>query len=172
MSSFSPFRAPFAPDDAALARVLLERSKLSVATDARIDGRASGLIDAIRSQATGLGGVEDLLREYSLSTQEGLALMVLAEALLRVPDGATADKLVEDKLGQGDFAHHETRSDALLVSASAWALGITARVIRPGETPEGILATMVKRLGAGRDTAGDAGSREPFCARPDDWRGA
>jgi RHH-type proline utilization regulon transcriptional repressor/proline dehydrogenase/delta 1-pyrroline-5-carboxylate dehydrogenase len=147
MSSFSPFRAPFAPDDAALARVLLERSNLPAATDKRIDQRASGLIDAIRSQATGLGGVEDLLREYSLSTQEGLALMVLAEALLRVPDGATADKLVEDKLGQGDFAHHETRSDALLVSASAWALGITARVIRPGETPEGILATMVKRLG-------------------------
>ena len=119
MSSFSPFRAPFAPDDSALARVLLERSKVSAATDTRIDERASGLIDAIRSQATGLGGVEDLLREYSLSTQEGLALMVLAEALLRVPDGATADKLVEDKLGQGDFAHHETRSDALLVSASA-----------------------------------------------------
>ena len=88
-----------------------------------------------------------MLREYSLSTKEGLALMVLAEALLRVPDAATADRLIEDKLGQGDFAHHETRSDAFLVNASAWALGITARIIQPGETPEGILGQLAKRLG-------------------------
>ena len=73
--------------------------------------------------------------------------MVLAEALLRVPDAATADRLIEDKIGQGDFVHHETRSDAFLVSASAWALGITARVIQPGETPEGILGSLAKRIG-------------------------
>ena len=73
--------------------------------------------------------------------------MVLAEALLRVPDSATADRLIEDKIGQGDFVHHETRSDAFLVSASAWALGITARVIQPGETPEGILGSLAKRIG-------------------------
>ncbi len=54
-----------------------------------------------------LGGVEEMLREYALSTREGLALMALAEALLRVPDAATADRLIEDKLGQGDFVHHE-----------------------------------------------------------------
>ena len=63
-----------------------------------------------------------MLREYALSTREGLALMVLAEALLRVPDAATADRLIEDKLGQGDFAHHAAKSDAILVTASAWAL--------------------------------------------------
>ena len=73
--------------------------------------------------------------------------MVLAEALLRVPDAATADRLIEDKLGQGDFAHHEAKSDAFLVNASAWALGITARIIHPGETPEGILGQLAKRLG-------------------------
>ena len=73
--------------------------------------------------------------------------MVLAEALLRVPDADTADRLIEDKLAAGDWAHHETRSTALLVSASAWTLGITARVIHPGETPEGIVEALVKRLG-------------------------
>jgi RHH-type proline utilization regulon transcriptional repressor/proline dehydrogenase/delta 1-pyrroline-5-carboxylate dehydrogenase len=73
--------------------------------------------------------------------------MVLAEALLRVPDPATADRLIEDKLGQGDFLHHETQSDALLVSASAWALGLTARVIQPGETPDSMIGKLVKRLG-------------------------
>jgi RHH-type proline utilization regulon transcriptional repressor/proline dehydrogenase/delta 1-pyrroline-5-carboxylate dehydrogenase len=60
-----------------------------------------------------------MLREFALSTKEGLALMVLAEALLRVPDARTADAFIEDKLGQGDFIHHETRSSAFLVNASA-----------------------------------------------------
>ena len=86
-----------------------------------------------------LGGVEDFLHAYALSTKEGLALMVLAEALLRVPDAETADRLIEDKLRAGDWAHHDARSAALLVSASAWTLGLTARVIHPGETPEGIV---------------------------------
>ena len=142
-----PFRAAFAPADEAIARALLASASLSPEREKRIDAEATQLIEAIRAKSGGFGGVEELLREYSLSTREGLALMVLAEALLRVPDAATADRLIEDKLGQGDFAHHERKSDALLVSASAWALGITARIIQPGETPEGILGGLVKRMG-------------------------
>ena len=106
-----------------------------------------GWSTAIRARVGGLGGVEDFLHAYALSTKEGLALMVLAEALLRVPDADTADRLIEDKLKAGDWAHHDARSTALLVSASAWTLGITARVIHPGETPEGIVEALVKRLG-------------------------
>ena len=89
-----------------------------------------------------------MLREFALSTKEGLALMVLAEALLRVPDARTADQFIEDKLGEGDFIHHETKSTAFLVNASAWALGLSARVIQPGETPDGTIGRLVKRLGA------------------------
>ena len=89
-----------------------------------------------------------MLREFALSTREGLALMVLAEALLRVPDARTADRFIEDKLGEGDFVHHETKSSAFLVNASAWALGMSARVIQPGETPHGTIGRLVKRLGA------------------------
>ena len=59
------------------------------------------------AKAGGLGGIEDFLHAYSLSTKEGLALMVLAEALLRVPDAATADRLIEDKLATGDWSSHE-----------------------------------------------------------------
>ncbi|MFZ4531148.1 MAG: bifunctional proline dehydrogenase/L-glutamate gamma-semialdehyde dehydrogenase PutA [Alsobacter sp.] len=147
MTPTTPFRAAYATDDIAMARSLLAGATLSPDREARIDAHATRLVEAIRSRAGGLGGVEELLREYSLSSPEGLALMVLAEALLRVPDAATADRLIEDKLGQGDFLHHETRSDSLLVTASAWALGLTARVIQPGETPEGILATLAKRIG-------------------------
>lgn len=143
----APFDAAYAEDDAAIAQRLLAEARLTPERERRIDQGARTLIRAIRTNAAGLGGVEELLREYSLSTKEGLALMVLAEALLRVPDAATADRLIEDKLGQGDFAHHEARSDAFLVNASAWALGVSARIIQPGETPEGILRQLARRVG-------------------------
>jgi RHH-type proline utilization regulon transcriptional repressor/proline dehydrogenase/delta 1-pyrroline-5-carboxylate dehydrogenase len=142
-----PFTPPFAEDDKALAARLLAGAHLPPERERQVDRQATRLIEAIRAKGNGLGGVEEMLREYALSTKEGLALMVLAEALLRVPDAATSDKLIEDKLGQADFAGHESKSDAFLVSASAWALGITARVIQPGETPEGILRQLTKRLG-------------------------
>jgi len=141
------FRAPYAPDDAGLAASLLAAPPLGAEAEARIDARASRLIAAIRAQSGSFGGVEDMLREYSLSTREGLALMVLAEALLRVPDAATADRLIEDKIGQGDFENRSTKSASLLVTASSWALGITAKVIQPGETPESVLGQIAKRLG-------------------------
>ena len=145
---FPPFSAPYAPDDAAIAARLLGRPRLSAAQEARIDRTAARLIEAIRANDDPLGGVEDMLREFALSTKEGLALMVLAEALLRVPDARTADQFIEDRLGRGDFVHHETRSSAFLVNASAWALGVSARVIQPGETPRGTIGQLTKRLGA------------------------
>ena len=142
------FEAPYAPDDAVMASRLLQTAVLSAEQDAAIDRTATRLVDAIRANDDRLGGVEDMLREFALSTKEGLALMVLAEALLRVPDARTADQFIEDKLGRGDFIHHETRSSAFLVNASAWALGMSARVIQPGETPRGTIGQLTKRLGA------------------------
>jgi RHH-type proline utilization regulon transcriptional repressor/proline dehydrogenase/delta 1-pyrroline-5-carboxylate dehydrogenase len=141
------FAAPYAPLDEEIAVRLLGRTARGAAAESRIDARATRLVEAIRAESGGLGGIEDFLREYSLSTKEGLALMVLAEALLRVPDSATADRLIEDKLSSGDWTRHEVKSTALLVSASAWALGISARIINPGETPDNILETLGKRLG-------------------------
>ncbi|WP_027547146.1 bifunctional proline dehydrogenase/L-glutamate gamma-semialdehyde dehydrogenase PutA [Bradyrhizobium sp. WSM2254] len=142
------FTAAYAPDDTDIAARLLPAAHLSPPQEARIDRTATRLIEAIRKRDDRLGGVEDMLREFALSTKEGLALMVLAEALLRVPDARTADQFIEDKLGEGDFIHHETKSTAFLVNASAWALGLSARVIQPGETPDGTIGRLVKRLGA------------------------
>src|ERR687894_1256944 len=133
------FAAPYAEDDRLIAERLLPDARLAPEREARVDERARALIEAIRSHRGGLGGVEAMLREYALSTREGLALMVLAEALLRVPDAATADRLIGDKLAAGDWAHPADKSGTLLVNASAWTLGVTARIIQPGETPEGIL---------------------------------
>jgi RHH-type proline utilization regulon transcriptional repressor/proline dehydrogenase/delta 1-pyrroline-5-carboxylate dehydrogenase len=146
-SSLPPFRAEYAPADDAVARRLLAGAGRDAAADGRVDAQATRLIEAIRARTGGLGGVEDFLHAYALSTKEGLALMVLAEALLRIPDGATADRLIEDKLKDGDWNQQDRKSGTFLVSASAWALATTARVIAPGETPEGIVDTLVKRLG-------------------------
>jgi RHH-type transcriptional regulator, proline utilization regulon repressor / proline dehydrogenase / delta 1-pyrroline-5-carboxylate dehydrogenase len=142
-----PFRAAYAPDDRAMAPSLFDTARLNDEREQRIDRTAARLIEAIRANDDRLGGVEDMLREFALTTREGLALMVLAEALLRVPDARTADQFIEDKLGEGDFLHHETKSSAFLVNASAWALGMSARVIQPGETPQGTIGRLAKRLG-------------------------
>jgi RHH-type proline utilization regulon transcriptional repressor/proline dehydrogenase/delta 1-pyrroline-5-carboxylate dehydrogenase len=141
-----PFTAPFAEDDVAIARRLLSAPPLPTEAESAISGVGRALVAAVRDRR-GLGDVEAILHEYALSTKEGLALMVLAEALLRVPDAATADRLIEDKLGLEEFIHHQTRSDALLATASAWALGLAARIIQAGETPEGILAPVARRIG-------------------------
>ncbi len=141
------FRAPYAPPDEEIAARLLAQAARSAAAEARVDRRATGLIEAIRRRIGGLGGIEDFLHAYSLSTKEGLALMVLAEALLRVPDAATSDRLIEDKLAIGDWSSAELKSSTLLVSASAWTLGITARIIHPAETPDTILEGLIRRLG-------------------------
>src|SRR5207247_10244410 len=140
------FSAPYAPPDEAIAASLLDEAARASGAERRIDGYARRLVEGIRSRAGGLGGIEDFLHAYSLSTKEGLALMVLAEALLRVPDAATADRLIEDKLAAGDWSQAE-KSGAFLVSASAWTLGLTARVIQPGDTPENIAESVVTRLG-------------------------
>jgi RHH-type proline utilization regulon transcriptional repressor/proline dehydrogenase/delta 1-pyrroline-5-carboxylate dehydrogenase len=141
------FSAPYAPPDEAIAAALLREASRPTQAERRIDAYARHLVEGIRSRAGGLGGIEDFLHAYSLSTKEGLALMVLAEALLRVPDAATADRLIEDKLATGHWSSHHVKSSALLVSASAWTLGITARIIHPGETPDTILESLIKRLG-------------------------
>ena len=148
-ATFTPplFGAPFAPPDEDLAASFLRDAVRQPVAERRIDARTRGLVAAIRARAGGLGGIEDFLHAYSLSTKEGLALMVLAEALLRVPDAATADRLIEDKLAAGRWLDGDVKSTALLVSASAWTLGIAARIIHPGETPETILDTIVRRIG-------------------------
>jgi RHH-type proline utilization regulon transcriptional repressor/proline dehydrogenase/delta 1-pyrroline-5-carboxylate dehydrogenase len=146
-SSLPIFQAPFAPPDDDLAAKFLADAARDPAAERRIDARATRLVEAIRASATGLGGVEEFLHAYSLSTKEGLALMVLAEALLRVPDATTADRLIEDKLASGQWTDSDVKASTLLVSASAWTLGVAARIIHPGERPETILDSIVRRIG-------------------------
>ncbi len=145
--ALSQFNAPYAGDDDTLIAEFARALQFDAAANQRIDTDATRFVDAIRNGAGSIGGVEDFLREYGLSTPEGLAMMVLAEALLRVPDAETQDALIEDKLKEGNWSSHEGQGDTWFVAASAWALGVTARVIRPGETPESVIQGVVKRLG-------------------------
>ncbi len=144
------FSAPYAPDEAALRLALFGAAALPPEAEARAEAIGRDLVGAIRAARHGLGGVEELLHAYSLSTKEGLALMVLAEALLRVPDAATADRLIEDKLGGFSGAHAPSDMPIVqmpIVNASAWALGLSARIVAPGDTPTGILSAAARRLG-------------------------
>src|SRR5215467_3826208 len=174
-AALPPFQALYAPPDEELAAQFLSDAAEDPAAKQRIDARSRLLIGAIRAKIGGLGGVEDFLHAFSLSTKEGLALMVLAEALLRVPDAATADRLIEDKLAAGRWLDGDVKSTALLVSASAWTLGIAARVIHPAETPETILDNIVRRIGLPAmrsDAPGNAASRITFCHWPHHRGGA
>ena len=139
------FDAPYAEADEELVPRLAEAARLPDAAQGRIDRAATALIEDIRTRATKVGSLEDFLREYGLSTKEGLALMAMAEALLRVPDAATQDKLIADKIGRSDWSKG---SDTWLVSAATWGLGVSTRLVGPGDTPSGVLRAAVRRLGA------------------------
>ena len=115
VASLPSFQAPFASPDDDLAVRFLAGAARDQSSEARVDSRATRLVQAIRARAAGLGGVEEFLHAYSLSTKEGLALMVLAEALLRVPDTATADRLIEDKLAAGHWLESDVKSNAIMV---------------------------------------------------------
>src|SRR5258707_5054022 len=104
------FGAPYAPPDEVVAAVLLDEAPRASEAERRIDAYARRLVEGIRARAGGLGGIEDFLHAYSLSSKEGLALMVLAEGLLRGPDAATAGRLIEGMRATGDRAAHQAKS--------------------------------------------------------------
>ncbi len=106
---------------------LLDRARLPAGAAARVAATARQLVEALRSQ-TRRGGVEGLIHEYALSSQEGVALMCLAEALLRIPDAATRDALIRDKIAGGDWAAHLGHSPSPFVNAATWGLLVTGRL--------------------------------------------
>ena len=107
--------ATLAPAQAQAAQVLAMRIARGVRERARASGRA--------------GLVQGLLQEFALSSQEGVALMCLAEALLRIPDAATRDALIRDKIGDGDWQSHLGQSASLFVNAASWGLLLTGKLV-------------------------------------------
>ncbi len=134
-------------DEAAMIERLIEQAGLSAADRAAICAAGADLVRNIRARAAP-GLMEVFLAEYGLSTDEGIALMCLAEALLRVPDADTIDALIEDKIAPSDWGKHLGHSSSSLVNASTWALMLTGKVLDDDSpSPVRALRSAVKRLG-------------------------
>ncbi|WP_370241188.1 bifunctional proline dehydrogenase/L-glutamate gamma-semialdehyde dehydrogenase PutA [Pararhodobacter marinus] len=145
--SMDPLLDPIPASEEALVSRLAAQVALDATARARVQDRAVTLVRQIRDGARP-GLMEVFLAEYGLSTEEGIALMCLAEALLRVPDAATMDALIEDKIAPSDWGKHLGHSASSLVNASTWALMLTGRVLDEREPGiAGHLRGAVKRLG-------------------------
>ena len=137
--------ALYRPDETARVEALIHEAEFSDAERARIDALARDLVTHARAMRVRAGGLDAFLHEFDLSTQEGVALMCLAEALLRIPDAGTADALIRDKLSGADWEKHLGKSKSLFVNASTWGLMLTGRLVRweEGGEPGAVLRRLV-----------------------------
>ena len=125
---------------------LLPLARLNAAEQLQTETQARQLITQVRTAERSLGGVGAMLKEYDLSSQEGVLLMCLAEALLRIPDAATADKLIQDKLSSAEWRSHLGNSSSLFVNASTWGLLLTGQIVKHDDSPS-LFSRMVSRSG-------------------------
>jgi RHH-type transcriptional regulator, proline utilization regulon repressor / proline dehydrogenase / delta 1-pyrroline-5-carboxylate dehydrogenase len=133
-------------DEPDTVKRLAALAQVDAAARERIATEAARLVRAVREQRTTHGGVDALMHEYDLSSREGVVLMCLAEALMRVPDADTADRLIRDKIAGGDWASHLGHSESIFVNASTWGLLITGRMVRMEERAAGELSRVMRRL--------------------------
>src|SRR5690349_22420997 len=135
-------------DEQALVRELGDHARLPDAARRNVDARALALVQAVRGARGSGGALDAFLREYSLASREGVILMCLAEALLRIPDGETADRLIADKIPSGAWDEHLGDSESLLVNASTWGLMLTGRVVALDRNDMGEARSWYGRLAA------------------------
>lgn len=132
-SERSPLRAAitaaWASDETECVAALLEQARQPEADRAAIHTMATDLVRRVRARARDQGAIEAFMQQYDLGSEEGVLLMCVAEALLRIPDQGTADALIRDKLGEADWKKHMGQSDSLLVNASTWGLMLTGRLV-------------------------------------------
>ncbi len=130
---------------------ILPAAEVNVSARSRAWERARKMVLKIRQDQAGNGAIDALLNEYSLSSEEGVVLMCLAEALLRVPDKHTQDELIRDKISQGQWSSHLGASDSLFVNASSWGLLLTGSMVDFADKRKkdhfGLLKKTVGRLG-------------------------
>ena len=139
-------REAYRADETGCVRLLADAAQLPHDAIDRVAERARALVAEVRQNSHGHGGLDAFLHEFELSSREGVVLMCLAEALLRVPDAHTVDKLIADKIADADWEGHLGQSDSLFVNASTWALMLTGRVIRLEDSVTQDLAGALRRL--------------------------
>ena len=144
--SWQAITAMYAADEATALQPLLQAATLAEADRAQVLARAGDLVARVRAKATQQSVVESFMREYDLSSEEGVLLMCVAEALLRIPDADTADKLIRDKLGDAAWNNHLGKSSSLFVNAGTWGLMLTGKLISLGEETQRNFLGAIKRM--------------------------
>src|SRR4051812_48673558 len=139
MTHFNPLDRPdsiarainarYLAEEQPLVRELADHARLAEGATRHASSRALALVQSVRATRGTGGALDAFLREYSLASREGVILMCLAEALLRIPDGETADRLIGDKIPTGAWDEHLGDSESMLVNASTWGLMLTGRVV-------------------------------------------
>jgi len=138
--------AAYARDESEHLAELLAAATLPAALQAEVQAAAEGLVERTRIRAADPELVQAFMRQYDLSSEEGVLLMCVAEALLRIPDPPTADKLIRDKLGEAAWEKHLGGSSSVLVNASTWGLMLTGRVVSLAEDTRRDVGAAFKRL--------------------------
>ncbi|MHB1239997.1 MAG: bifunctional proline dehydrogenase/L-glutamate gamma-semialdehyde dehydrogenase PutA [Gammaproteobacteria bacterium] len=144
--SRASLRAAYLADEQACVAPLLTAAVIDAAAAARVAGRAQALALGARARGRRAGSVDAFLHEYDLSSQEGILLMCLAEALLRIPDPGTQERLIQDKLARGHWDAHLGHSRSLLVNAGTWGLLLTGRIVVLDEGTRADPARALERL--------------------------
>ena len=138
--------AAYARDETEAVNELLAQAALPPPERDLVLARATELVARVRAKARQQSAVESFMREYDLSSEEGVLLMCVAEALLRIPDKATADKLISDKLGEANWESHLGKSDSVLVNAGTWGLMLTGKLVTLADETQRNVAGAFKRL--------------------------
>ncbi|HSE13091.1 MAG TPA: bifunctional proline dehydrogenase/L-glutamate gamma-semialdehyde dehydrogenase PutA [Rudaea sp.] len=138
--------AAYCRDETEAMSELLGQAALPPAERDLVLARATELVARVRAKASQQSAVESFMREYDLSSEEGVLLMCVAEALLRIPDKATADKLISDKLGEANWESHLGKSDSVLVNAGTWGLMLTGKLVTLADETQRNVAGAFKRL--------------------------
>jgi RHH-type proline utilization regulon transcriptional repressor/proline dehydrogenase/delta 1-pyrroline-5-carboxylate dehydrogenase len=133
-------------DETEIVNMLLAKVQLSPDVENRINQRARALVSAVRARRAEQGLLDAFMQEYDLSSEEGVVLMCLAEALLRIPDDDTAEKLIADKMGDADWESHLGKSSSVLVNASTWGLMLTGKLVALSESTQSNFKSALKRL--------------------------
>lgn len=143
---FDAITKAYRADETHCANKLIEQAKLPNESLRRIYATAEKLVMSTRQNRKQQGGLDSFMQQYDLSSEEGIALMCLAEALLRIPDNKTIDGLISDKLSNADWEQHLNSSDSLFVNAATWSLMLTGKLFSSSPEHEKSLSASLKRL--------------------------
>ncbi|MCX7114745.1 MAG: bifunctional proline dehydrogenase/L-glutamate gamma-semialdehyde dehydrogenase PutA [Gammaproteobacteria bacterium] len=141
--------AAYRPNEFDIVSTRIKQATLPDISNDRIQKRAIDLVERVRSRRKSAAGIDAFLTEYALSSDEGIALMCLAESLLRIPDTQTIDELIKDKLAKGNWSSHKNQSDSFFINATTWALMLTGKFLDQDQVESKMGNALIKTFNRG-----------------------